>query len=153
MQTLCYDNSEPPCGKSNPDGGSFGKHQSKTDKSFLVLFSKRTSFFVVDGGSLPNLIEPVDAAAMLRDGAVLVDIRGADEHARARIPGAYLAPFDRLAEAMPETTGRAVIFHCKTGMRTGANAARLGGVVDGPSYIMAGGLDAWRRAGLPVVEG
>ena len=102
---------------------------------------------------MPNLIEPADAAAMLQDGAVLVDIRGADEHARVRIAGAHLAPLDRLAETMPETAGRAVIFHCKTGMRTGANAAQLGAVAGGESYIMAGGLDAWRRAGLPVVEG
>jgi rhodanese-related sulfurtransferase len=33
-------------------------------------------------------ISPQDAAALLRDGATLVDVREPDEHARARIPGA-----------------------------------------------------------------
>lgn len=81
---------------------------------------------------------------------MLVDIRGADEHARERIPGAVNVPLDRLRDLACD--GRLVVFHCKSGMRTAGNAAQLGSATGGaPAYILAGGIDAWREAGQPVV--
>ena len=46
-----------------------------------------------------------------------------------------------------------MIFHCRSGARTKGNAARLTGKVAGTcdAYIVEGGLDAWKKAGLPVV--
>jgi len=41
-----------------------------------------------------------------------------------------------------------VIFHCRSGMRTAANAATLASCADVPVYLMDGGLEAWQRAGL-----
>jgi rhodanese-related sulfurtransferase len=43
-----------------------------------------------------------------------------------------------------------VIFHCQSGMRTAGNARRLAGACAGEAYVLAGGLNAWRAAGLPV---
>lgn len=98
--------------------------------------------------TLPR-ISPQDAARRIAEGAVLVDIRGADEHARCRIPGARNATPDALGriEGAP-----AVIYHCKSGMRTQANADRLAGAADCDAFLLDGGLDAWRAAGLPVEE-
>ncbi|MFI5002997.1 MAG: YgaP-like transmembrane domain, partial [Reyranellales bacterium] len=45
---------------------------------------------------------------------------------------------------------KAVIFHCRSGARTTANASRLAGTVGCEAYILEGGLDAWKKAGLPV---
>lgn len=89
---------------------------------------------------------------MIRDGAILVDIRSIDEHRRLRIPGAQSAPLDRLPAALPDANGRKVIFHCRSGMRTAANAAYLAASADDQPYILAGGLNAWRKSGFPVVE-
>lgn len=102
--------------------------------------------------SLPTL-SPTEAKRLLDQGALLVDIREADEHARENIPGARLAPLSRLDQAdlaLPES--QRVIFHCKSGARTQANAARLAGKVGSASeaFIVEGGLDAWKKAGLPV---
>ena len=49
--------------------------------------------------------------------------------------------------------GKPVIFHCKSGARTRANAQRLAGKLGETcdAFIVEGGLDAWRKAGLPVV--
>ena len=91
-----------------------------------------------------------DARLALDGGARLVDIRGADEHARERIPGAVNLPLDRIA-ALPRDE-RPVIFHCKSGMRTAANAGALAAAAAGaPAYILEGGIDAWRSAGQPTV--
>jgi rhodanese-related sulfurtransferase len=100
-------------------------------------------------------ITPEDAARLLReDGATLVDVREPDEHARERIPGARNLPLSRLEEAeFALHQGRPVLFHCRSGARTEAHAGRLAaraGTVE--AYAVAGGLDAWRRAGLPVAE-
>ncbi|PTS72724.1 hypothetical protein DBR17_19120, partial [Sphingomonas sp. HMWF008] len=88
----------------------------------------------------------------LRKGhALLIDIREEDEFARRHIPGAVSRPLSRFdAVALPEMAGTDVIFTCRSGMRTAANADRLAGPVGGTAYVLDGGLDAWARAGLPV---
>jgi rhodanese-related sulfurtransferase len=104
--------------------------------------------------SLPTL-SPSDAARLIREqGALLVDVRGADEHARVRIPGARNLPLDQLDEAaLAAHQGKVVLFHCRSGMRTSGNAPKLAACAGGAqAFIVEGGLDAWRKAGLPVQE-
>ena len=98
--------------------------------------------------SLPT-IAVADARKLLDQGAILVDVREADEHARERVPGARHNPLSRLA-VMEAPAGKAVIFHCRSGARTAANAARLAGAASCEAYILEGGLDAWKKAGLPT---
>ena len=99
-------------------------------------------------------ITPEDAARLLREeGATLVDVREPDEHARERIPGARNLPLSRLEEAeLAVQGGRPVLFHCRSGARTEGNAARLAAKCGGEvqAYLVSGGLEAWKRAGLPV---
>ncbi len=99
-------------------------------------------------------IEPTDLAARLASGrATLVDIREPDEFARAHVKGALNRPLsDFEAAHLTIEPGRDVVFTCRTGMRTGANCDRLAARVDGQAYVLGGGLDAWRAAGLPVAE-
>lgn len=104
--------------------------------------------------TLPT-ITAARAAEMLRAGeAVLVDIREADERARAHIPGSAHLPLSRLAEAeLAVQQGKPVIFHCASGRRTAENAARLGERAgECEAFIVEGGIAAWRSAGLPVAE-
>jgi rhodanese-related sulfurtransferase len=99
-------------------------------------------------------VTPEQAKRLLGDGAILVDIREADERARERIPGARHLPLSRLDEAeFALHEGKSVIFHCRSGARTLANASRLADQVGAgcDAYVVEGGLDAWRKAGLPVV--
>lgn len=94
-------------------------------------------------------LSPQQADALRAQGAVLVDIREPDEHARERIPGAVLWPISQTGQRLP-TGATALVFHCRSGARTQANAARLAAVAGAGAYVLDGGLDAWRRAGLPV---
>src|SRR5215471_18773534 len=87
-------------------------------------------------------IDPARARQLLASGALLVDIREADEYARERIPEARNVPLTDVGNAALTANGaRAVIFHCKGGARTGANAARLEAAATGDAYILEGGLD------------
>jgi len=98
-------------------------------------------------------IPPARAAALVRDGARLIDIRESDEHARERIPGALHMPLTRLnGAALPHDNGGIAIFHCRSGARTLANAERLAIVAPGEAYFVEGGLQSWKAAGLPVLN-
>ena len=93
-------------------------------------------------------LTPAEARARMAQGAALIDIRAADEHARSRIPGAKNLP---LGSALDIGDAPAVIFHCRSGMRTDAHAASLAASSPGEAYLLEGGIDAWRAAGLPVI--
>lgn len=99
-------------------------------------------------------INPTEAARLLQDGAILVDIREADEHAREKVAEAHHLPLSKLDEAdLALHEGRPVVFHCKSGGRTMSHATRLSQKVGGAceAFVIDGGLDAWKKAGLPVV--
>lgn len=94
-------------------------------------------------------VSPEKARELIAGGAKLIDIREADEHARERIPAAENTPLSRLSQ-LDASQAPAVIFHCRSGNRTSANAARLAQAAECPTYVLEGGIDAWRKAGLPV---
>ncbi|AVO34111.1 rhodanese family protein [Ottowia oryzae] len=98
-------------------------------------------------------ISPQAAQALLAQGAVLVDIRAADERARMRIELAKHMPLPSLQSGATRLEGNhPVIFHCRSGVRTQMNAAALARCTDCEAYALEGGLDAWASAGLPVVK-
>jgi rhodanese-related sulfurtransferase len=100
--------------------------------------------------SLPH-ISPADAKRLIDQGAVLVDIRERDEHARERIVGATSAPLSLIQEHdLTGHEGRVMIFHCKSGNRTKVNAQRLAGETPCNAFILDGGIEAWKAAGLPI---
>lgn len=90
------------------------------------------------------------AQQLLANGAVLVDIRGQDEYARERIPGSRNRPLDSLGTV--DEGARQVIFHCKSGNRTAVNAPKLAAATACDAFILEGGIEAWKQAGLPVAR-
>ena len=96
------------------------------------------------------LISPDEARQLMARGAVLVDIREADEYARSHIAQARHEPLSRLGTI--EVDAPAVIFHCKSGGRTAANAGRLEASTGRDAYVLDGGIDAWKAAGLPIID-
>ena len=101
-------------------------------------------------------LTPMQARALTAQGAVLVDVRSADERARQYIPGSLHLPLESLeAAGMPPEIKQGAIFYCRSGNRTRLNAALIsncmrGRCPDDSLYVLEGGLDAWKRAGLDV---
>lgn len=99
-----------------------------------------------------NPITATELKARLDAGAaVLIDIRETDEHAREHILGARLAPLSAIdAHDFDRDHDKIAVFHCKSGMRTQANAAKLIARGFREAYFLEGGIEAWKRAGFPV---
>ncbi|MBW1597774.1 rhodanese-like domain-containing protein [Streptomyces sp. JJ38] len=100
-------------------------------------------------------LTPEQAHARTGDGAaVLLDVREAPEWAAGHAPAAVHLPLTRLTAgaALPdEARGRPVVAICRSGNRSQRAAELL--VARGVDAVdVAGGMAAWARAGLPVVD-
>jgi glyoxylase-like metal-dependent hydrolase (beta-lactamase superfamily II)/rhodanese-related sulfurtransferase len=98
-----------------------------------------------------------------RPDVLLVDLREASERAKhGTLPGALHAPYPGIGESLKSggmlrevatATGRRIVFFCAYGERSAmaVNAAKEAGLTN-PAHI-AGGIDAWKKAGGPVLTG
>lgn len=96
-------------------------------------------------------LTPHEAKRLKDIGALIVDIREADEFAREHIAGAHNVPLSQLDKALPHKEGDVVIYHCKSGMRTQANAGKLPGD-QCEAYILEGGIENWKAQGFEIVS-
>lgn len=97
-------------------------------------------------------ISPERAVELVNSGAVLIDIRETAEHAGENILGARHHALSQIDAQHPVRAGDTVlIFHCKSGARTNMNAQRLAASAGQCEvYILDGGIEGWKRAGLPT---
>jgi rhodanese-related sulfurtransferase len=97
-------------------------------------------------------IEPLDAAARLAEGGVvLLDVRTEEEFAAGHAPPAQLLPVHELAGRVGELDASIpVIAICRSGMRSQSAAELL--VEQGFDVVnLAGGSLAWEAAGLELI--
>lgn len=99
-----------------------------------------------------QIISPERAVELVKAGAVLIDIREAHEHGSENIPNARHHALSEIDARHPVQAGdKVLIFHCKSGARTQMNAGRLASSAGQCEvYILGGGIEAWKRAGLPT---
>jgi len=110
----------------------------------------------------PSTLASVDATeataeqafAAIRDaGAALVDVREPWEYEQERITGAELIPMRDVPERIADIPAdRDVYVHCKVGARSARVVEYLRANGRPRTFNVAGGIDAWRAAGLPIVE-
>jgi NADPH-dependent 2,4-dienoyl-CoA reductase/sulfur reductase-like enzyme/rhodanese-related sulfurtransferase len=83
-------------------------------------------------------------------GAVLIDVRTADENHAGGIPGSLLIPVDDLRHRLEEISATEVIVHCKVGQRghTATQILRSHGIT---ASNLDGGYLTW-RAGMDSIE-
>ena len=99
-------------------------------------------------------LSPQAVTLLLEEGALLIDIRPQSDYLREHIAQARHMPTDQLVTgAYPLSNARAIIFYCRSGHRTQLDAQTLKTSVNkGEAYVLEGGLNAWKKAGLPVVR-
>jgi rhodanese-related sulfurtransferase len=88
------------------------------------------------------------------DKAIVVDVRELDEFATVRLEGAALLPMSTFADRHAELPkDRPLLVMCHVGGRSAAATAFLIRSGWTNAINVAGGIDAWERAGLPVRRG
>ena len=97
-------------------------------------------------------VTPQEAAALVADGAIVVDVREPHEWQSGHAPKARHIPLAALPSRMRELPERrTLVTMCHSGMRSARAAAML--ARSGREVVnLRGGMTAWRRAGLPVVS-
>ena len=92
-----------------------------------------------------------DANELLQRGeAVLVDVREPHEWEAGRIPGARHVQLEHLAsQADSIPRDKRVVFQCRLGVRS-AMATKAFRAAGYDALSMAGGIQAWHDAGLPL---
>jgi phage shock protein E len=109
---------------------------------FVVFLKLRAS------AALP----PAIAREYLRKGALLVDVRTANEFAARHLPDAVNIPLDDIKEALPRRVpdkGKVLLLHCHSGRRSAIAERQLRGL----GYTNAFNLGSYEQAGNIVRGG
>jgi rhodanese-related sulfurtransferase len=109
------------------------------------------------GAAVPS-VDPAAAAERLRAGTspapLLLDVREPAEFAAVRVEGSSLLPLSEFAARYGEVPrDRPLVVMCHMGGRSAMATMHL--LANGWTDVtnLAGGIDAWERAGLPVRRG
>ncbi len=89
---------------------------------------------------------------LTKDEAIVVDVREDFEHASEHIAGSTNRPLSKFdASALPKARpDQKVVLHCRSGKRSSQAAERLMREGASTAYQLAGGIEAWKGANLPV---
>ncbi|HYB51662.1 MAG TPA: rhodanese-like domain-containing protein [Burkholderiaceae bacterium] len=83
----------------------------------------------------------------------IVDVRPANEFSGGSLPNAKNLPLTEVAQRAAELRkDRPVLVVCDLGRRASLAAVKLRSAGISEVYILAGGLQAWRAAGLPMAK-
>jgi rhodanese-related sulfurtransferase len=83
--------------------------------------------------------------------AQIVDVRAAEDYAKGSLPHAKNIPLAALKDRHAELKkDKPVLVVCNTGSSAGPAATQLRSAGFAEVFVLAGGLAAWREAGLPL---
>jgi rhodanese-related sulfurtransferase len=98
-------------------------------------------------------ITPVELESLRAtdEAPLVVDVRTPAEFATGHIPGAINIPFDRILDGIASIPSPgAIALYCMKGPRARVAEEALRNAGRAPLLHVEGGLEAWKRAGLPV---
>ena len=110
---------------------------------------------MADQGHRVHDLTPEDVSKGIAEGRyLLVDVREPNEVAVDAYPDAVVVPLSSFdPQQIPDPNGKQVVFACRSGKRsvTASLAAQAGGLAY--DNHLAGGMLAWKAAGLPTKTG
>ena len=132
-----------------PGSGLFA--QSRPEQEHKVDFILANSLSGQPGAAT---VTPAEAVHLMnREKAAVIDVREAAEFAAGHIAGARHVPLSELAEKLPAAVKNKtlpLVLCCASGRRSAAAVAVAKKLGHEKAVSLAGGLKAWREAGLPV---
>lgn len=102
-------------------------------------------------------LSPTDATLLInRENALFVDVRSPAEFSSGHVADAINIPREKLIERIAELEkfkDRPLILNCASGVRSGSACADLRKQGFEKVFSLAGGMNAWLQAGLPLKKG
>ncbi|WP_245896050.1 rhodanese-like domain-containing protein [Deinococcus irradiatisoli] len=98
-------------------------------------------------------VSPTEAQRRVENGALLIDVREANEYQEVHAQGAQLMPFSEFEARYTELPkDKELVMICRSGARSGRAAQFL--LDQGYSQVvnLSGGTLAWQEQGLPTEE-
>lgn len=105
------------------------------------------------GGTSDRRVSPNDAVQLInRERAVLIDVSEPQEFAAGHAAGSKSVPFATIETAtnLPKNKTLPLVVVCRTGARAGRAVATLRKLGFQNARSLAGGLESWRAANLPI---
>ena len=97
-------------------------------------------------------VSPQEAQQLIGEGATIIDVREPREQAQdGRLPNARLVPLNTFLVNPRQYLDRDnVLFMCKVGQRSAIACEMAAAVGLSRLYNLEGGIEAWKKQGLPV---
>ncbi|MGQ0384280.1 MAG: rhodanese-like domain-containing protein [Gammaproteobacteria bacterium] len=121
----------------------------------VVMAALVLAFEIRRRGEGSRAVAPNEAIRLMNAGAVLVDLRAANQFKDGHIAGARNIPGDQVASdpgAIERLSGKKLILYCDNGTTTGAALRTLARAGATDVFSLRGGLAAWKQENLPVVK-
>jgi rhodanese-related sulfurtransferase len=122
----------------------------------LAMFVVALAYELRQRGAAAFTIAPNEAIRLTNAGAVLVDLRSANQFKDGHIAGARNLPGDQIAadpKAIEKFVDKTVVLYCENGLTTAAAQRTLARAGAKNVFSLRGGLSAWKQENLPVVKG
>ena len=107
-------------------------------------------------GAMSSAVGPGEAIRLVNSGAVLVDLRSANQFKDGHITGAKNVPGDQIAadpKTLEKLAAKTIVLYCDDGATTAAAQRALARAGAKDVFSLRGGLAAWKQENLPVVKG
>ncbi len=121
-----------------------------------ALFAVAAASVSLSYAGTPSAADVKQVATMQSSGALLLDVREADEYAQGHAPGAILIPLGQLDQRLTEIArykNQPVALICRSGKRSAKAQKLLEQAGFSATFNVEGGMIAWQKSGLPVVLG
>ena len=136
-------------------------------KNLFALFVAAIAFiWLANNGTRqsPANLQPVpevdiaQAKALIDSGALVIDVRSAEQFAFRHLPGAVLVSLELLRAGIPPSIAAAkdkpVVVYCNQGLVHGPEATRLLQQAGFKQAVnLRSGIEGWAAAGLPIKTG
>ena len=126
----------------------------------LIVFCAALVGLFGPGGGHGLAIKEVsldEAQALIRAGALVIDVRDRASSISAHLPGALLIPLEVLSvhlKTIEVYRYKPVVIYCASGVSRGPQATKLLNQAGfGQAVNLKSGIEGWRDAGLPIQRG
>ncbi|HUW35693.1 MAG TPA: rhodanese-like domain-containing protein [Rhodocyclaceae bacterium] len=134
-------------------------HFAQNNLIYVVLAAASGAMLLwqtVMGAGGADGVTPLQATLLMnREDALVVDVREATEWSAGHIPNSRHIPLSQLSKRIGEIEKfktRDVIVNCQSGNRSASACGALKKLGFEKVHNLAGGISAWREAGLPITS-